>query len=134
MILNGRELTSWLFLRYTPFGMSIVGLLEEPVLSVNVTFEPIHVCSTKRSLALGVSGKAEIVVCGRGTIHSAVRSFEIPSVIKLSHMVRRPRARVALSKREILRRTDYTCQYCGRKISHLTLHHVVHRNYGEPTK
>ncbi len=119
-------------LRYTPGRMSREGLLEEPVLILNVTFEPIHVCSTKRALALVLSGKAEIVVNGRGTIRSAVTSFEIPSVIKLSHMVRRPRSRVALSKREILRRDDYTCQYCGRKMRVLTLDHVIPRRYGGP--
>lgn len=91
-----------------------------------------HVCSTKRALALVLSGKAEIVINGRGTIHSAASQFEIPSVIKLSHMVRRPRPRIALSKREILRRDDYTCQYCGRKMRTLTLDHVVPRRYGGP--
>ena len=112
--------------------MSSDGLLQEPVLILNVTFEPMHVCSTKRALALVLSGKAEIVVNGRGTIHSAASEFEIPSVIKLSYMVKRPRPRIALSKREILRRDDYTCQYCGRKMRTLTLDHVVPRRYGGP--
>lgn len=112
--------------------MSSDGLLQEPVLILNVTFEPMHVCSTKRALALVLSGKAEIVINGRGTIHSAASEFEIPSVIKLSHMVRRPRPRIALSKREILRRDDYTCQYCGRKMRTLTLDHVVPRRFGGP--
>lgn len=110
--------------------MSVDGLLQEPVLILNVTFEPMHVCSTKRALALVLSGKAEIVVNGRGTIHSAASEFEIPSVIKLSYMVKRPRPRIALSKREILRRDEYTCQYCGRKMRTLTLDHVVPRRQG----
>ncbi len=110
--------------------MSSNGLLQEPVLILNVTFEPMHVCSTKRALTLVFSGKAEIIINGRGTIHSATSEFEIPSVIKLSHMVRRPRPRIALSKREILRRDDYTCQYCGRKMRTLTLDHVVPRRQG----
>ncbi len=101
---------------YTAWVMSNDGLLQEPVLILNVTFEPIHVCSTKRALALVLSGKAEIIVNGRGMIRSAASEFEIPSVIKLGHMVKRPRPRIALSKREILRRDDYTCQYCGRKM------------------
>lgn len=110
--------------------MSSDGLLNEPVLILNVTFEPIHICSTKRAMALVMSGKAEIVLNGRGTIRSASSVFELPSVIKLSYMVRRPRPRVALSKREILRRDDYTCQYCGRKMRTLTLDHVVPRRQG----
>jgi 5-methylcytosine-specific restriction endonuclease McrA len=110
--------------------MSSNVVLHEPVLILNVTFEPMHVCSTKRALALVFSGKAEIVINGRGTIRSAASEFEIPSVIKLGYMVRRPRPRIALSKREILRRDDYTCQYCGRKMRTLTLDHVVPRRQG----
>jgi 5-methylcytosine-specific restriction endonuclease McrA len=110
--------------------MSRNGLLNEPVLILNVTFEPIHICSTKRAVALVLSGKAEIVLNGRGVIRSASAEFEVPSVIKLSNMVRRPRARVSLSKREILRRDDYTCQYCGRKMRTLTLDHVIPRRLG----
>jgi 5-methylcytosine-specific restriction endonuclease McrA len=110
--------------------MSRNGLLNEPVLILNVTFEPIHICSTKRAIALVLSGKAEIVLNGRGLIRSASAEFEVPSVIKLSNMIRRPRPRVSLSKREILRRDDYTCQYCGRKMRTLTLDHVIPRRLG----
>jgi 5-methylcytosine-specific restriction endonuclease McrA len=110
--------------------MSRNGLLNEPVLILNVTFEPIHICSTKRAIGLVLAGKAEIVLNGRGTIRSATDEFEVPSVIKLSNMVRRPRPRVSLSKREILRRDDYTCQYCGRRMRTLTLDHVIPRRQG----
>lgn len=117
---------------YTSGFMSSERLLDEPVLILNVTFEPIHVCSTRRALALVFSGKAEIVLNGRGTIRTSASAFELPSVIKLSQMVRRPRPRVVLSKREILRRDDYTCQYCGRKMRTLTVDHVIPRRLGGP--
>ncbi|RMH00794.1 MAG: HNH endonuclease [Chloroflexi bacterium] len=110
--------------------MSKNGVLNEPVLILNVNFEPLHVCNTRRALALVMSGKAEIILNGRGVIRSSSATFEIPSVIKLSYMVKRPRPRVALSKREILRRDNYTCQYCGRKSSLLTIDHVIPRNQG----
>jgi 5-methylcytosine-specific restriction endonuclease McrA len=67
---------------------------------------------------------------GRGTIRSRSAEHEIPSVIKLRVMVRRPRIGVTLSKREILRRDDYTCQYCGRKSFTLTVDHVIPRRLG----
>ncbi len=124
------QLTITLFLGYTPVIMSSNGVLQEPVLILNVTYEPMHVCSTKRALALVLSGKAEIVINGRGMVHSAAAEFEIPSVIKLGYMVRRPRPRIALSKREILRRDEYTCQYCGRKMRTLTIDHVIPRRFG----
>lgn len=109
-----------------------ISILNEPVLILNVNFEPLHVCNTKRALSLLLAGKAEIVLNGRGTIRSASAEFDLPSIIKLQYMVRRPRPRVSLSKREILRRDNYTCQYCGRKSSHLTIDHIVPRHMGGP--
>ncbi len=119
-------------LRYTRRVMGKNGLLNGPVLILNVNFEPLNVCNTKRALSLVLAGKAETILNGRGVIHSCTAEFEIPSVIRLSHMIKRPRLRVALSKREILRRDDFTCQYCGRKMSHLTLDHVIPRHRGGP--
>jgi 5-methylcytosine-specific restriction endonuclease McrA len=106
------------------------GLLNEPVLILNVNFEPLHVCNTKRAMALLMAGKAELILNGRGIIRSASAEFELPSIIKLQHMIRRPRPRITLSKREVLRRDDYTCQYCGRKSYHLTIDHIVPRHAG----
>ncbi len=106
------------------------GILNEPVLILNVNFEPLHVCNIKRALSLILSGKAEIVLNGRGVIRSSTAEFEAPSVIKLGYMIRRPRPRVALSKREVLRRDNYTCQYCGRRVRFMTIDHVVPRRQG----
>jgi 5-methylcytosine-specific restriction endonuclease McrA len=110
--------------------MDVEHRLNEPVLILNVNYEPIHVCNTKRALSLVFTAKAEIVLNGRGTIRSSVAEFEIPSVIKLRYMVKRPRVAITLSKREILRRDDYTCQYCGRKTSQLTVDHIMPRHRG----
>lgn len=108
------------------------GILNEPVLILNVNFEPLHVCNTKRALALVLAGKAETILNGRGVVRSSTAEFEVPSVIRLSYMIKRPRPRISLSKHEILRRDEYTCQYCGRKMRHLTLDHVIPRNQGGP--
>jgi 5-methylcytosine-specific restriction endonuclease McrA len=105
-------------------------MLNEPVLILNVNFEPLHVCNTRRALSLVMAGKAEIILNGRGFIRSASAAFELPSIIKLQYMVKRPRPRVSLCKREVLRRDDFTCQYCGRKSHHLTIDHVMPRHMG----
>lgn len=110
--------------------MKAEDILNEPVLLLNVNYEPLHVCNTKRALSLVFEGKAEIILNGRGTIRSASDEYDIPSVIKLGYMVRRPRLPISLTKREILRRDDYTCQYCGHKTRVLTVDHVVPRRLG----
>lgn len=112
------------------FVMSEKHLLHEPVLMLNVNFEPLHVCNTKRAMALVLVGKAEIILNGRGVLRTSHAEFEIPSVIKLSHMIKKPRPRIPLSKREILRRDNYTCQYCGRTSQQLTIDHVIPRHRG----
>ena len=112
--------------------MSRDGLLNEPVLTLNANFEPLNVCNTKRALMLVLSGKAEIIINGRGTIRSANAEFEIPSVIKLGAMIKRPRPRVSLSKKEVLRRDNYTCQYCGSRPHFLTIDHVRPRHLNGP--
>ena len=45
-------------------------------------------------------------------------------------MIKRPRPHVRLTKREVLRRDDYTCQYCGQHPSYLTIDHIIPRRLG----
>jgi 5-methylcytosine-specific restriction endonuclease McrA len=104
--------------------------MNEPVLVLNGNYEPINVCNTKRAMGLILGGKATVLENGRGVIRTVSRTFERPSVIRLIYVVRRPRPRVRLCKREILHRDEYRCQYCGRRTNQLTLDHVVPRHRG----
>ena len=104
--------------------------MNHPVLVLNANFEPLNVCDTRRALGLIMNGKAEMVANGRGYIHTTRLSYPRPSVIRLEHMVKRPRPRVKLTKREVFRRDNYTCQYCGRQTAHLTIDHVIPRHRG----
>lgn len=105
-------------------------MLYKPVLVLNANFEPINVCTTRRALNLVLSGKASLVLNGRGVIHTVNRSYACPSIIRLEYMVKRPRPRVRLTKREVLRRDNFTCQYCGRQTPYLTIDHIVPRHLG----
>ena len=100
------------------------------VLVLNANFEPINVCNLRRAIGLMLSGKATLLANGRGTIQTISRSLPSPSVIRLEQMVHRPRPHVKLSRREIFRRDNYTCQYCGRQGLNLTVDHVVPRHLG----
>lgn len=104
--------------------------MNEPVLLLNANFEPLNVCSTRRAIGLVIKGKAEMLLDGRGYIQTVRTAYPRPSVIRLGYMVKRPRPRVRLSKREIFRRDEHTCQYCGTRGSRLTLDHVVPRTRG----
>jgi 5-methylcytosine-specific restriction endonuclease McrA len=101
-----------------------------PVLVLNANFEPINVCDTRRAIGLILNEKASLVLDGRGVIRSVSRSFPRPSIIRLNKMVRRPRPNVKLTKREILRRDNFTCQYCGQHGTVMTIDHIMPRHLG----
>jgi 5-methylcytosine-specific restriction endonuclease McrA len=106
--------------------------MYEPVLVLNANFEPIHVCSTRRAIGLILDGKANLILNGRGYIHTISQTLPRPSVIRLDSQIHRPRPRVKLTRREIFRRDNYTCQYCGRRDVALTVDHVIPRHLGGP--
>jgi 5-methylcytosine-specific restriction endonuclease McrA len=49
-------------------------------------------------------------------------------------MVKRPRPIVKLTRKEIFRRDHFTCQYCGRHTTDLTIDHVIPRHLGGKTR
>lgn len=108
--------------------------MSEPVLVLNANFQPINVTSTYRAINLVLAEKATLVMNGRGEIHSVSRTFPLPSVIRLTRMIKRPRPIVKLTRKEIFRRDNYTCQYCGRHQSNLTIDHVIPRHMGGQTQ
>ena len=106
--------------------------LNEPVLVLNLNYEPVNICDVRRAVVLLGKGKAELLENGRGDIHTPSAAFTIPSVIRLGYMVKRPIAQRRLSRREIMVRDHYTCQYCGRIGRDLTLDHVIPRRARGP--
>ncbi len=106
--------------------------MQEPVLVLNANFEPINVCTTRRAIGLMLGGKAAMVANGRGYIRTVKELIPRPSVIRLDVQVHRPRPCVKLTRREVFRRDNYTCQYCGRRDGGLTVDHVMPRHLGGP--
>jgi 5-methylcytosine-specific restriction endonuclease McrA len=104
--------------------------MQVPVLVLNANFEPINVCNTRRAITLVLDGKASLVMNGRGEIKTVTHTFPRPSVIRLVNMVKRPRPRVKLTKREVMRRDSYSCQYCGQHAAIMTIDHILPRHMG----
>lgn len=103
------------------------------VLVLNSTYEPINVCSARRAVVLLLKEKAEIVEAGRDVMRSERTALAIPVVIRLHSYIRMPRAdKRRLSRRAILARDGFRCQYCG-STRHLTIDHMVPRSRGGST-
>ena len=105
-------------------------MVNSPVLVLNQSYEPLNICRVRRAIVLLYHGKAEMLENGSGFIHSAERIFQVPSVIRLAYMIKRPRPKRKLTRLEIFNRDHYTCQYCGRETHQLTLDHVIPRYRG----
>ena len=104
--------------------------MQMPVLVLNANFEPVNVCDMRRAVGLLMAEKASMVVNGRGEIKTINTTFPRPSVIRLQKMISRPRPVLKMTRREVFRRDNYTCQYCGKKTSDLTIDHVIPRHLG----
>ena len=106
----------------------------ESVLVLNANFEPLNVCNMRKAVCLMVMDKAQLVMNGRGVIHTIDRTFPRPSVIRLQSMIHRPRPRVKLTRKEVFRRDNFTCQYCGTTSGVLTIDHVLPRHLQRPAR
>lgn len=103
------------------------------VLLLNATYEPMHVVSLRRAVALVLQERAHLVEAGERVLRAPGLALPEPSVIRLRDYVRAPRRwSVPLSRSAILARDGYTCQYCGARPgpARLTLDHVTPQSRG----
>ena len=81
-------------------------MLDAPVLVLNQNYEPLNVCDIRRAFNLLGSEKAELLERNHQIIHTPTLAIPAPSVIRLVYLVRRPRPRVKLSRREVFARDE----------------------------
>jgi len=109
--------------------------LHSPVLVLNATYEPINVTAVRRAIVLVLKGVATTEEEDGSFVHAAKVAIRMPSVIRLTEFRRIPYQTRALSRKNILMRDRYTCQFCGHVASaaDLTLDHVIPRSRGGHT-
>ena len=100
------------------------------VLVLNQNYEPLNVCNVRRAVVLVLRGKAEVIETALGVLRTATRAIPLPSVIRLVSLIRRPRPKVRLTRKEVFARDGWRCTYCGRETRDLTLDHVMPRHRG----
>jgi len=100
------------------------------VLVLNQDYRALSVCSVERATVLVMLHKAEMVESRTDRMLRTARArYPWPSVVRLKQYVRAPYRRVLLTRRNILRRDDHACQYCG-STDGLTLDHVHPKSRG----
>jgi 5-methylcytosine-specific restriction endonuclease McrA len=104
--------------------------LQRPVLVLNASYEPINICAARRAIVLVLKGIAAAEEISHHHLHTTRRALPLPSVIRLLEYRRIPHQSRALSRKNILMRDRYSCQYCHKLLpsSELTLDHVIPRS------
>ena len=102
------------------------------VLLLNESYEPLNLCSWRRAIILMIKGKAERIDSYNNFIDATSQTYA-PSVIRLTNYVAVPKKELPFSKKNILIRDNYTCQYCGKVCEDLTLDHVFPKSRGGAT-
>ncbi len=102
------------------------------VLVLNASYEPLNVCTVRRALVLILKEKAEVLERGEGVLRSETMRVDRPEVIRLITFVRVPRDihRRRITRKAVLARDGWTCQYCGSNRHTLTVDHVIPRSRG----
>jgi 5-methylcytosine-specific restriction endonuclease McrA len=88
------------------------------------------VTSAKRAVILMLMGKADEVVSYEEVIHSPSFEMPLPSIVRLGRYVRVRDKKIVLTRKNVLKRDNHRCQYCGRTSVPLTLDHVLPKQRG----
>jgi 5-methylcytosine-specific restriction endonuclease McrA len=105
---------------------------EHGVLVLNHNFEPLNICAVRRGLVLMYLNRAEVIKFSERTLNSIDEEHPVPSVLRLFEQVKRPTPTLKISRKSILARDSFMCQYCGSK-QNLTIDHVFPRHRGGET-
>ena len=110
---------------------------KRTVLLLNASEEVISFVDWKRAICLLTSGKARkpYNYDSDYEIRTTVGVYKLPRTLVLVEYVRIPYRKIKLTRENVFRRDNYTCQYCGCDLnaSNATLDHVkpVSRGGGE---
>ena len=102
------------------------------MLVLNASYEPINVCTVRRAVVLLLKDKADVIEQADRELHSERMTLTRPAVIRLRTYVHVPRDvhRRKITRKAVLARDAWTCQYCGRQSGGLTVDHVIPRSKG----
>lgn len=96
-------------------------------------FRPMRAIGWRRAICLDVEKRVEVLEYYQARVHTAWESFPLPAVIRVpGYLHFSHELQIALTRRNIMIRDGYRCQYCGDKgsVRALTLDHIHPRSRG----
>ncbi len=105
----------------------------QTVIVLNTSYEFLGLISWQRAMTMVFTGKVEVVKESDRFVRSVSRTFRVPAVVRLIKFIRQIyRREVPISRRNILTRDEFVCQYCGGEFASadLTIDHVIPKVQG----
>ena len=100
------------------------------VLLLNYSYEPIMVVSVKKAIVLYILDKIDILERSENNIRSLYLTIPVTYVIKLKNYLYVKPRKLALTRRNVIKRDNATCQYCGSNTSSMTIDHIIPKDKG----
>ena len=104
--------------------------LNNKVLLLNNSYEPISIIPAKKAIIMYFLEKVDVVKKSNVIINSLYIKLNIPDVIKLKKYIYIKHSKIPLTRKNILKRDNNICQYCGKNKSEVTIDHVVPKDKG----
>ena len=103
-------------------------------LLLDSTFRPLKTLPWQRAIVLDLQDRIDVVEYYDEVVHTPSRDIPLPAVVRLRQYLRLETRGVSFTRRNVLLRDGYRCQYCGSEPAPrcLTLDHVVPRSRGGP--
>jgi len=106
------------------------GIKMQNCIVLNGDYTYLNTVSWQKAMKLMEKGKVTVVKYTDMVIKTVKKVIKIPAVLKLLKIIRTIyRTHVPFSKKNVMIRDEFECQYCGTK-SELTIDHVVPRSRG----
>jgi len=107
-------------------------MMNAKVLILNSSYEPLNVSTMKKAIIMIVKGSAIVEETSDYQIGTVSTRFDAPSVVRLARFIKIPAKKVALSRKNIILRDRYKCQYCGKTFNFedLTMDHIIPKSKG----
>jgi len=106
-------------------------MTNKTTLVLNASYQPIGKVCWQRAFVLMFQEKARAIELYDDVIKTPNEEFFIPAVLVLGRNVQ-PKRKTYYSKKLVLERDDYVCQYCRRNLTtkSATIDHVLPRSRG----
>ena len=102
---------------------------------LNKSYFPVKHVSWKKAFSMIIRDRAMVLEVYDEVIRTPNDFFFIPAVIRTTEYDGFPKTKVTFSKRAILERDKFICQYCSKKLNFktATMDHVLPRSHGGKT-